>query len=941
MARKRLRSAALSSVALSFAVMIAAFGAAPAYAQDQSEEIIVTGSRIAVDPLSQTQPITTLGGDEIARTGLSSTADVLQQLPISGGGLNTRNNSSGNFGNPADGGGVGAGAAEINLRYLGSPRTLVLVDGLRWVNASSASGVPGAVDLNSIPEAMIDRIEVLQQGASPIYGSDAIAGVVNIITRRAQDGLHASAQYGGYFDEGDGETTNINLSWGRNFGSTDIVVGGGYVNQEPVMASDRDISQFPTPGTTACDNTCSSGTPNGRFILLGQDLTLINSLPAGQIPAPGDFRAWAGNSDRFNFQPFNYVLTPSERFSAFAQVTHEFSEALNLRVRASYVNRQSANQAAPLPLFVGPDAGNGNLLDTVVIDASNPYNPFGQTLGAGSLTFIGRRLVEAGPRHYEQDVDTTNLTASLFGDIGFLGRDWRYDVNVVHSVNSAEQSFTGNVNAQRVVQALGPLAGCTGACVPLNIFGGAGTITQDMLNFIGFTQHDESEQQLDDYSANITGNLFELPAGPLGMAAGLEYRRTQGFFNPDPIVAAGFSSDIPAQPTAGKIDVTEAYIELRAPILAGQPFFEELTATLAARAFDYSTSGSDSTLQAGLNWRPTQDVLVRFNWGEGFRAPSIGELFGTASRFDQELEDPCSDMLGLNGGPVASATVQQNCITSGVPADGSYTQLNAQLPVITSGNEELQPETSESWNVGVVWQPSYFESTSWSDSVSFEVNYSDITLDGAIKALDAQVVLDRCAQTLDQLACDTITRTGTGTVSGIANPLINIGGIEARAVDFTIAYRSPDTAIGTFGIRSSTNFLLEYNELVPASTGIIAIPREGTERGNPDQAYPEIKSSLALDWDYLEFGASLIARYISEVDEPANIGNTLGAVTYLDAQARWTPSYLDDRVVISLGVNNLTDEDPPGCFSCGLNNFDPTTYDSPGRFGYVRIAFRQ
>ncbi|MGE3930170.1 MAG: TonB-dependent receptor [Hyphomonadaceae bacterium] len=942
MARKsNRRSAALSSAALALAL---AFGAAnfatPAFAQDQ-DEIIVTGSRILVDPLSQTQPITTVGAEEIARTGLSATADVLQRLPLAGGGLNTRNNSSGNFGNPADGGGVGAGAAEINLRYLGSPRTLVLVDGLRWVNASSASGVPGAVDLNTIPEAMIDRIEVLQQGASPIYGSDAIAGVVNIITRREQDGIIASAQYGGFLEEGDGETTNVNLSWGRNFGSTDIVLGGGYVNQEPVMAADRPTANFPTPGVNGCDATCSSGTPNGRFILLGDDLTLINALAPGQIPTPGDYRDFVSPGDRFNFQPFNYVVTPSERFSAFGQLTHEFSPALAFRLRASYVNRQSANQAAPLPLFVGPDAGNGNLLDTVVIDASNPYNPYGVTLGPGTLTFIGRRLVEAGPRHYEQEVDTTNVTASLFGDIGLLGRDWRWDMNVVHSVNHAEQTFTGNVNAQRVVQALGPVADCTGACVPLNIFGGAGTITPDMLGYIGFIQRDESEQQLDDYSANITGDLWELPAGPLGMAAGVEYRRTEGYFQPDPIVAAGFSSDIPAQPASGKIDVTEAYVEFRAPLLAGQPLFEELTATLAARVFDYSTSGADETYQVGLNWRPTEEMLVRLSWGEGFRAPTIGELFGTASRFDQEVRDPCSDMLGLSGGPVASGTVQANCIAEGVPADGSYVQLNAQVPVITSGNQALQPETSEGYNIGFVWQPSFLEATTVSDGVTVEVNYSDITLDGAIKAQDGQSLLDRCAQINDTLACNTITRTGTGTISGIANPLINIGGIETRGVDVTVDWRFPETSIGTFGLRSSTAFLIEYNELLPASGGLVSIPREGTERGNPDQAYPEIKSTLTLNWDYLEWGASLTARYISEVDEPVGVNNTLSSITYLDAQARWTPAMFDDRVTIALGVNNLADEDPPGCFSCGLNNFDPTTYDPPGRFGYLRIAYRQ
>src|SRR5262245_12596769 len=197
------------------------------------EAIIVTGSRIHTDPLTNRQPVAQIGQDEIARSGLSATADVLQRLPVSGGGLNTRNNNSGNIGNPPDGGGVGAGAAEVDLRFLGARRVLVLVDGQRWVTGTAGSGIPGSVDLNTIPSAMIDRIEVLQESASPIYGSDAIAGVVNIITRREQEGLDAYAQYGEYFEEGDGETTDIGASYGWSMdGGANLVVGANYQNQE-------------------------------------------------------------------------------------------------------------------------------------------------------------------------------------------------------------------------------------------------------------------------------------------------------------------------------------------------------------------------------------------------------------------------------------------------------------------------------------------------------------------------------------------------------------------------------------------------------------------------------------------------------------------------------------------------------------------------------------
>src|SRR5919112_103270 len=207
--------------------------AGPSTQAARQGEIVVPGSRIRRNPLDLDAPRVFVDQQDIAKTGLTSINDVLQRLPSSGGGANSKFNNSGNLGNPPDGGGVGAGAAEIDLRYLGSRRTLVLVDGLRFVNGASASGVPGSVDLNAIPESMIERIEVLQDSASPIYGSDAIAGVVNIITKRHQDGFVASAQVGKYLDEGDGLTQNYQISWGNtDSGPTQIVIGGNFVKND-------------------------------------------------------------------------------------------------------------------------------------------------------------------------------------------------------------------------------------------------------------------------------------------------------------------------------------------------------------------------------------------------------------------------------------------------------------------------------------------------------------------------------------------------------------------------------------------------------------------------------------------------------------------------------------------------------------------------------------
>jgi iron complex outermembrane receptor protein len=891
-------------------------------AREEGGPIVVTGSRIRRDPLDQEQPVVFLDRADIDRTGLSNAAEVLQRLPSSGGGLNTRFNNSGNFGNPPDGGGVGAGAAEIDLRYLGSRRVLVLVDGLRYVNGASASGVPGSTDLNSIPESMIERIEVLQAGASSIYGSDAIAGVVNIITRRQQDGFLGSAQFG-ITSEGDGGLQNYQLSYGigGSDSPTRIVVGGNYVRQEAIFSSDREISQFPTPGATACDNTCSSGTPNGRFIVLGQDLTLRAPVLTGR-PTLADYRDFS-TPDRFNFAPYNLMQIPLERYGAFVNVTQELGERANLTLRGVFNRRDSANQAAPLPLFVGPDAGNGNLLDTITIDATNPFNPFG-TLNAGNYAFIGRRFVENGPRRYEQRVDTWYGAATLDGSFDVGGSEWFWDVNGIYGQNEARQTVHGNVNAANLQRALGPLANCTGSCVPFNIFGGQGSITPAMIDYVAFTQRDRSEQQVWDVSANVSGSLFELPGGPLGIAFGVEHRDQSGSFDPDPIVAAGLGSDIPALPTSGGYNVDEAYVELRLPLLADTPFFHRLELTGAARYSDYSTSGSTTTFSAGVNWQPIEDLLFRGNWAEGFRAPSIGELFGTPSRFDQELVDPCSAV----GGQIPAA-VRTNCIAQGVPANGSYVQANPQLPVITGGNQDLDAESSESWGVGAVWRPSFMP------RLSLEANYFNIRVDGAIQAIDAGTLLARCTGQNDALSCAAITRTASGAISQITGTLQNIASIETDGFDVTLNWRSGETGAGTFGLFWTNTFLRNFTVTVPATNGVTVIEREGTEQGSPDQAFPRYKSTAILDWSLREFGASVTGRYISAVEE--GNGNRMGATFYTDLQLRWT---INGGFGFALGANNLFDVDPPACFTCGLNNMDPTTYDVPGTFFYARATIR-
>jgi iron complex outermembrane recepter protein len=903
---------------------------------DNDQSIVVTGSRIRRNPLDLDAPVTFVDRDDIAKTGLNSVNDVLQRLPSSGGGLNSKFNNSGNLGNPPDGGGVGAGAAEIDLRYLGSRRVLVLVDGLRYVLGASASGVPGSTDLNSIPESAIERVEVLQDGASAIYGSDAIAGVVNIITKSSQRGFDASAQIG-VNEEGDGATQNYQLSWGNGTdGPLRIVVGGSYVKQDPIRSGDRALSAFPEPYTTACQATCSSFTPNGRYtgsIFVGGNATLIAPV-IGRRPTPADFRGFVSPADRFNFQPFNFLQIPLERAGVFANMRYELTDAINFSVRGLYNRRKSKNQAAPLPFGFGPTSGLTPVLSSIVVSASNPFNPFGVDLGGsnGNVGAVFRRFLEGGPRRFNQTVDTYYGVATLDGEFELGAGRWFWDINASYGRNEAEQTMFGNIDSSKLRQALGPISQCTGACVPFNLFGGFGSITPEMLNFVTFEQNDSSRQSQFDATANISGELFQLPGGALGLAAGLEYRDLSGRFDPDPVVAAGFSSDIPAQPTRGSYDVKEAYAELNAPILADLPFMELLELNGAVRFSDYSTSGSTTTFKGGVNYKPFKDLRFRASYAEGFRAPSIGELFGTQSRFDEVLDDPCSSHSS-NLAPRRfqnDAQVRAACIAAGVPANGSYQQANAQISVTTGGNEDLLPETSESYVVGGVYSPS------WLPRFSIEANWYKIKVEGAIQAIPRATTVLNCLLTNDPATCGLVTRVN-GELIEVQGFLQNIAAIRTKGVDVNLSYRGPETGIGRFGFTWNNTFLDNFDVIVPGPTGPELLSREGTQVGAPAQGFPKYKSVAVLDWDRDEFGLSVIGRYVSKLREVG--GNVMDSVFYTDLQLRFAAG-ADDEFGFALGVNNLFDKETPGCVTCESNNFSQTVHDIPGRYFYARASFR-
>jgi iron complex outermembrane receptor protein len=424
---------------------------------------------------------------------------------------------------------------------------------------------------------------------------------------------------------------------------------------------------------------------------------------------------------------------------------------------------------------------------------------------------------------------------------------------------------------------------------------------------------------------------------------------------------AGESAGIPAQPTSGSIDVDEFYGEISIPILEGMFLAQYLEVSAAVRYSDYDLF-DDTITQFGINWRPINDLLVRATASEGFRAPSIGELFGSAARFDQTLTDPCSDMLGLDPDGTGVPQPQQiidNCVSLGVPANGSYTQFNPQISTATGGNDTLTPETADSFTVGIVYAPEWATDASWSNGVELEVTYWDHEVENAIQAFEAQIQLDGCVAAGDpnDFLCSGIGRTNSGVINAFDQKLTNIGGIETSGWDINLIWTSPEFGIGQFVASWYNTILDEYTEILPVSaTEFGDVAREGTENGDPERAWPELRSTFILDWMRSEWGASWTVRYLDEVTERCSGGaedlvpspcsdpptfNKLDSVVYNDVQVNWRPGRFDDNFVLTVGVNNLFDEDPPACYSCALNGFDGNVYDIPGQFYYARLIYKR
>ena len=936
------------------------------------EEVLVTGSRVRQNPLDARDPVQILTFEDFEQSGDVSIGEFLQRLPAHGSAINRTNNASGNLGNPPDGQGVGQGALEMDLRYLSPRRTLVLVDGRRWVGNSSASGVTSAVDLNSIPTNAVQSIEVLLDGASTVYGSDAIGGVINIITRTDYEGFRVSA-YSGQYGEGDGASTNVNVSFGSNSERSRSLVALSYTDQGLVSSADREIARWAIPGF---ESGLSSSTPQGYYWVpdaLGktQYLTLndgvVNSgrsnggLPRYDPanPTSGDFHRLTF-SDRYNWQPPNYALTPNERTNLLVKSEYDISDRLIGRIFAVFTNRKSASQAAPEPLGFGSQAGGGQFLRSTVIPADQEYNPFGVQLGGpdGIPFRLYRRPVEVGSRRFNQNVDTWHLSGGLDGSFDVAGSNWFWDVTAGFFQSLASQQKRGGFNGRNLALAAGPAEACAAVvrCVPINLFGGqgdgSGSLTPEMLEFVTYVQQDESRHQLFDSSANLSGSLFDLPAGPLGVAAGIAYREEDGYFLPDAVVTAGETAVSPRHASDGSFDVLEYYAEAVIPVAS------RFDLNAAVRASDYDLFDTESVFKVGAKLSPVDTLTIRASYSEGFRAPNIGELFNLPFEAPSPVADPCSQATG---------TAAQNCAMLGVPP-GFVTQIDRPF-VLSGGSVNLSPERSENWTAGFTFDASsLFDGRMGVERLVAEANMYDISVTDAVQSPVAADILNACVRTIDPFFCDSVARAANGEITLISGLIRNIAGIETRGLDLGISLTTREFPIGQFSFNWTSNFMFEYTELDYGPNGeIISTSREGTELGEPGsgRGYPELKSTFLVSWQRGSWSAGITTTYIDELLEPCGgltasfawnptvlalcsdpgtypspLGtNTIEAKLYSDLQVSFRPRGMNDSTSISLGVRNLFDEETPVCRSCRINGFDGTIYPFPGQFLYARLTY--
>ena len=863
-----------------------------AIAQDaEIEEVFVTGSRIKRADIDGLGKVDVATSDDFARIGAVSVDQLLKYSPFTGG---AQAGTESNYLSAKQ----GYGTASVNLRALGQNRTLVLVNGRRFV--PGGSGANSVVDLNAIPVNMIERVETLLDGSSAIYGADAVAGVVNIITRSSMDGALVDASYG-ITQEGDAESGEINLTFGREGERWGYIASASYVDRKEARSKDRNFSECffeEEEGEKFCSG--SSSTAGGRGTTESGVNLQFNQDPNGD----GDsFVPYVFAQHAFDFQEFFNLTAPYDRINVSFNGYLDVSDNVRLFTENTYSDRSSNTEASP--------ASFANLF----FSAAYPHNPTGEDV------LLRRRMVEEGfgARIWEQDVSLYRTVVGLEGDVG---DGWAWEVSANYGRSESDEVFTNAIDELNLFETIDEVNCANPGPTQCVDWFGINDPSAEGLEFINVTVPTVGENVQTSYLASISGEPFDLPAGPVGFAAGIEYRKDEGayrrLFTRPTLSGGGGSTD----PIDAALSSTEVYAEAMLPLA------QRFDLNLAARYSDYSDFDSEFTYKIGGDWRMTDSVRLRSTYSTSVRTPNIRELYTTEEINFTTFVDPCDQWESKD-----DANLRANC-EADVGAGFAQTELFIELDY--PGSLNLNPEEAETFTVGTVIEPAAVP------GLAVTLDYYQIDIEDSIRNIPPSAALEQCyfSENKSHPTCDDVFRDDfSGNVIFMVVPLVNAAKEEMRGYDLGVTYVFQ--ALGNnFTLEWDTSYLDRFDvDFVGArSTFELAGTISNGEGGNG--SYTQWRSSLRLGFDREVWGASWLVNYIGDAESQfQRVGATAPRVPSATYHSLEGNLRLGEQLVLWAGVNNLFDKDPPYYTDPIDQNTDPFTYDLLGRRFFVKATY--
>ena len=971
--------------ALPFAIVTTLAGTGVAFAQDAAaapagtdadqaktlDRIEVTGSRIRRVDAENASPVVTIDRQAIEKTGKLTIGDLVQELP----------NIAGAATNPQVNNGGGTGASTVDLRGLGSQRTLILINGRRVVHTG---GADGGADVNAIPASAVERIEVLTVGASSVYGSDAIAGVVNFIMRKDFDGMQASIDYG-ISSRQDGQRTGGSFTFGQTGEKGNVIAGVNYNKFDGILSGDRDYSKVATYlyAGSAFSAGGSSRNPRG-FISLPDDnptaialgCTTVTRIPGASGASTSDYRCYTAN-DGFNFQAVNLVQTPQERTNAFFLANYQIADDVNAFLEV-YHNKTASNFAlAPLPFDARTDA--------VTISADSYYNPFGVEFGPNGEPFR-TRFTSLGQRAAFNNTTTDQVVAGLEG---FLGDTWKWDVALNYGHQSLLTKTNGYVYYAGLADALGPSfldpadgivkCGTPGNvianCTPVNIFNIEDPATIATLSKYNVNPYGSTLYVSKGFEANASGELFDMPAGAAQLAFGAqwrnEYQRSEveyvSLANPD--ATCQISQEACASPVKGGFTASELYAELFLPLLKDAPFAKTLNVTLGTRYSDFDLFGNNTSSKLQVEWRPIDDLLLRGTVAEVFRAPSVTDLYAGPAGNAPLLTDVCVGYgADLNHDGVIDDTNPNHAAACGAVTGATNIDPNtgiedtglSQSTGVVSGaayvGYDLKPEQGKSFDWGLVYDPS------WLPGFSVSLDYWRMYLNDTITNISAQIVLNSCFENAASDLCRFINRFSDGEVNYIRQPAVNLGRLDVKGWDVALRYKLPDTAWGSWSFGFDGTYVAQWDNDTDPTRSDDAIVHLAGHFNSSYGMFGRVRARAFANWNKGDWSASWRIRYIgafdlgnadinqgSSADGACNLVNRpqfcgvevpYGSTTYHSFSVTYAMPKINST--IELGVDNAFDKQPPIVYNNNvLNaNTDVNTFDTIGRYFFGRYTVK-